>query len=185
MMKHLLMISVLIVSLGGFALAQATDTTASPASPSQGKSRNVFYGGTIGLSFGSYFRISVQPMVGYSFSRQFSGGLKFIYEYINDTRYTPKTTWNNYGGSVFGRYRFIPQAYLHAEFAYISYGYAVSNYQSERTWVPFLLLGGGYIQPVGGNASLFVEVLFDVLQDSNSPYDDWTPFISVGVAVGI
>jgi hypothetical protein len=28
------------------------------------------------------------------------------------------------------------------------------------------------------------EVLFDVLQDSNSPYEDWAPFVSIGVGVG-
>jgi len=51
--------------------------------------------------------------------------------------------------------------------------------------VPFLMLGGGYIQPISPTTSLFVEVLFDVLQDSNSPYDAWTPFVSVGISVGL
>jgi hypothetical protein len=34
------------------------------------------------------------------------------------------------------------------------------------------------------NTWAYVEVLFDVLQDNNSPYDDWEPFVSVGVGVG-
>jgi hypothetical protein len=184
-MKRFLILGSLVLFLAGVCSAQTPDSAASAAPAPQGKSRNVFYGGTLGLSFGKYFRVSVQPMVGYKFSPQFSGGVKFIYEYINDTRYEPKTTWSNWGGSVFGRYRFIPQAYVHAEFAYVSYGVTISNYQSERTWVPFLFLGGGYVQPISASTSFFVEVLFDVLQDSNSPYDSWAPFISVGVAVGI
>jgi hypothetical protein len=40
------------------------------------------------------------------------------------------------------------------------------------------------VQPISPNAAVFVEVLFDVLQDSNSPYDRWNPFISIGVAAG-
>lgn len=182
-MKRILIIGSLF--LAGFCSAQTPDSAASAAPAPQSKSRNVFYGGTVGLSFGKYFRVSVQPMVGYTFNPRFSGGVKFIYEYINDTRYEPKTTWSNYGGSVFGRFRFIPQAYFHAEFAYVSYGVSVLDFQSERVWVPFLFLGGGYVQPISSNASFFVEVLFDVLQDSNSPYDNWAPFVSVGVAVGI
>ena len=55
---------------------------------------------------------------------------------------------------------------------------------SEREWVPFLLLGGGLSKMVGARSWAYVEVLVDVLQDDNSPYDDWDPFVSVGVGVG-
>jgi hypothetical protein len=167
------------------AAGQQPDSTVAPPPPAKPEGRNVFFGGTVGLSFGSYFRVSVQPMVGYNFSRMFSGGVKIGYEYINDARSTPTLTWNNYGASVFGRLRFIPQAYLHAEFAYVNYGAKTGNLESERIWVPFLYLGAGYYQPISPKTALFVEVLFDVLQDANSPYNDWQPMISVGVVAGI
>jgi hypothetical protein len=80
---------------------------------------------------------------------------------------------------VFTRYRFIRQIYGHVEFAEYNYDYA-----SGREWVPFLLVGGGLAQPVGGNAWVFVEVLFDVLQSSKSPYEEWEPWVTVGVGVG-
>ena len=81
-------------------------------------------------------------------------------------------------------YRLHPRAYAHGEFAYMSYKYKSSDIETNREWVPFLLLGGGLIQPVSPRASLFGEVLFDVLRDSNSPYEEWNPFISIGVAAG-
>jgi hypothetical protein len=59
-----------------------------------------------------------------------------------------------------------------------------SSGDSERNWVPFLLLGGGFVQRVGPNAAVYVEVLFDVIQDENSPYEDWDPIISIGGGVG-
>jgi hypothetical protein len=114
-----------------------------------------------------------------------SVGLKIGYTYSEYTSYGQKITASNYGASVFGEYRIIPQAYAHAEFAYVSYEHPTFNSASTRDWVPFLLLGGGLVQPVSHTTSLFVEVLFDVLQDSNSPYDDWEPFISIGARVGI
>ncbi|NNK01545.1 MAG: hypothetical protein HKP58_14145, partial [Desulfatitalea sp.] len=51
-------------------------------------------------------------------------------------------------------------------------------------WVPFLWLGGGFSQRLGQNTWAFVEVLFDVIQEEKSPYDDWEPVISVGVGMG-
>jgi hypothetical protein len=144
----------------------------------------VFYGGTVGVGFGSTFRLSVQPFVGMVFTPKISGGVKVGYEYIHQENLGVTTTWNNYGASVFGRRRFIPRAYLHTEFAYFSYGPKVGDRVEDRYWVPFLLVGGGYLQPISPSASAFAEVLFDVLQDSKSPYDEWTPWISAGVSVG-
>jgi hypothetical protein len=167
--------------------AKETPAVATPAMPATAPSseRNMFFGGTVGVSFGSYFRLSVQPMVGWNLTQKFSAGFKLGYEYINDKRYTPTVTWHNYGASTFGRFRFIPQAYLHAEFAYVNYGAKTEHYENERVWVPFLYVGGGYIKSLTPKTALFVEVLFDVLQDSNSPYEAWQPMISIGVMAGI
>src|SRR5512136_670523 len=162
-MKQFIAAFILLFLLALPAAGQQPDSTAKEAPAAPPAQRNVFFGGTIGLSFGSYFRISVQPLIGYNFSQKFSGGVKLGYEYISDTRSEPTLTWNNYGASVFGRFRFIPQAYLHAEFAYINYGAKTANLESERIWVPFLYLGAGYYQPVSPTTALFVEVLFDVL----------------------
>jgi len=164
--------------------AQQTDSTATPPPPPvpvepAGPSK-VFYGGTLGVSFGSYFRLSIQPMVGYNITPKIAAGVKGIYEYVKDTRYATEYTWHNFGASAFTRYYLVPQLYAHAEFAYMSYDSPI-----DRVGVPFLLLGGGYVQRLSANAGVYVEVLFDVLQDKNSPYEDWTPFISVGAAVGI
>ncbi len=37
---------------------------------------------------------------------------------------------------------------------------------------------------ISPNVWAYAEVLFDVLNDTNSPYDEWDPWISVGVGVG-
>lgn len=146
--------------------------------------RKVYYGMTLGMNFGDYMRISAQPMVGYSFTPQISGGVKAAYEYVRDSRTADTFTSSNYGGSIFARYRFIPQAYLHGEFAYMSYGVRTSSSTTDRFGVPFLLLGGGAVQRVSPAVSVYAEVLVDVLQDKNSPYRKWQPWVSVGATVG-
>ncbi|UCF64858.1 MAG: hypothetical protein JSW33_03220 [bacterium] len=188
-MKKHFMFYIFSLLLTGMLFAQSQDTTQTrpkqqPTPKKKAKKSNVYYGGTLGLSFGNYFRINVAPMVGMRLNPKTSVGFKVAYEYIKDKRYDPALTASNYGGSVFTRYRLVPKLYAHAEFAYMSYKYKLSDLETDRTWVPFLLLGGGFVQPLSPKASLIVEVLFDVLQDSNSPYENWDPFISIGVGVG-
>ena len=161
-------------------------TTPPPTAPPQATQpgpKKVYYGGTVGLSFGDYFRFSIVPFVGYKLTPKLHIGGKVGYEYIEDKRYDETLTSHNYGGSVFSRVFPRPSIYGHAEFAYMSYNYKVSEAESDRFWVPFLYLGGGLVKSMG-RTSVFVEVLFDVLQDDKSPYEDWAPFISVGVGVG-
>ena len=149
-----------------------------------------YYGGTVGFNFwGDYFYLSVNPLVGYQVSPKFSVGGKLQYAYINDQTYEGlELISHNYGASIFARFRPIYRIYLHAEFAYASYedhyrDRNTNEVKSERNWVPFLLLGGGLVQKMGPNAAVYVEVLFDVLQDPNSPYG-WDPIISIGGGVG-
>lgn len=173
--------SLMVVSL--FAQDSTKVSTKTPVSKQQ-KSDKVYYGGTIGLSFGSYTMVAIRPLVAYKFTPQLSGGLKLSYEYIEDKRYSTNYNTSNYGGSVFSRYRIVQPVYLHAEYAAMNYELYNALGDSQREWVPFLFLGGGYSQHLGGNSWLNAQILFDVLQNSNSPYSSGEPFYSIGVSVG-
>jgi len=181
---------IFILAAFSIASAQQSDTTKTKTSypPSKYESQKpskVYYGGGIGFSFwGDYFRISVEPMLGYKFTPQLSGGVKIAYEYINDSGSSLSSIWNNFGGSLLLRYRVIPQIYAHAEYAYMSYQHSIGSISGERYWVPFLLLGGGYSQQITRNTWAYAQVLFDVIKDENSPYSSSDPFVSFGVSVG-
>ena len=198
-MKHILLI--LVFAYCAVAVAQGTDSTkvenepvvvqeeTTPQSTQPvSKENKWYYGGTVGFNFWQdYFYLSVNPIVGYKISPKFSVGGKLLYSYYNYD--DPDFSSHNYGASIFARFRPIYQIYFHSEFAYESYEIPSYNFQnmeteSERNWVPFLLLGGGFVQQVGPNAAVYVEILVDVLQDDNSPYEDWDPIISVGGGVG-
>jgi len=191
-MKHFILFILLIFS--SFAFAQTTDSvkTNDQTKTSQDNSAKVnrwYYGGNIGFSFwNNYFYLSISPMVGYKITPQFSIGGKVGYAYSSDSSVDPTFNTSSYGGSIFSRYRVIPQFYLHGEFAYISYENAylkpLGGYTTERNWVPFLLLGGGFSQMISPNVWAYAEILFDVINDENSPYKAGDPFISFGVGVG-
>jgi len=172
-----------VIVLSAFALlafAAPAKAQEEAATREQSASR-VYYGGSITLGFGSAFRIGLFPLVGYRATPKLSFGAQVGIEYANYDG--PGQEAINYGGSLFARYRVIPQFYLHGEGVYASYELFVGD-GSQREWVPFVLLGGGFVQSVGGRSAAYVEVLFDVLQDQNSPYNDWEPFVRVGVMVG-
>jgi len=197
-MKYILFVLLLTGILFSSVYAEENTLTKSTTSSSQttqppSAESKWYYGGNIGFSFwNDYFYLGVYPLVGYKVTPKLSLGAKIGYAYISDDRYEPFPALNtsNYGASIFSRYRIVPQLYAHAEFAYWSYenisSFSTVNntYNTERYWVPYLLLGGGYSQNIGPNVWLFAEVLFDVINDENSPYESGEPFISFGAGVG-
>ncbi len=166
------------------AAADSLAPAAPPAPVKKAGPKKIYYGGSIGLIFGDYTSVSIEPMVGYNVTPRFSAGGRVSYEYVRDNRYTETHSSNNYGFSTFGRYRFIPELYGHAEFAATNYDLHYTDGTSERDWVPFLYLGGGYTQRIAKNVSAYAEILVDVWQDDHSPYQDWAPQYSFGIGVG-
>jgi hypothetical protein len=166
-------------------LVEEVDQPAKPVKVKPESQQKFFYGGNLGVSFGQYTMVGIYPLLGYNLTPKFSLGVKFIYEYISDKRYAETYTSSNYGGSLFARFRIIPPLYLHAEYSQMSYDLYNGQGESSRTSVPFVFVGAGYRQSLGGAVWLNAQVLFDVLQDSNSPYSSWEPFFSLGFGVGL
>jgi hypothetical protein len=143
-----------------------------------------YYGGFVNVTFGSYTVVGVEPSFAYKFTPRLSLGTKLSYEYIHEKQGSYVYEESNYGFSLFSRMRILPRIYTHAEFSSMNFKFYDELGNSERKWVPFLFLGGGMSQPVSENVWLNAEILFDVLQNENSPYKDWEPFYSVGFGVG-
>ena len=144
----------------------------------------MYFGGYVNASIGSYTAIGVEPLVGYKLTQKLSVGGKLSYEYISDKRYDEDYSASNYGFSLFSRIRVTQRLYAHAEYSAMNYKLFNETGGSDRDWVPFLFLGGGLRQPISKNTWVTAEVLFDVLQNENSPYKSWEPFFSVGFGVG-
>ncbi|OQX78482.1 MAG: hypothetical protein B6D61_05375 [Bacteroidetes bacterium 4484_249] len=196
-MKKLLITLTILLFTASISLSQVESDTTEVAQPQTEKVKNekpkkekkstgnkIFFGGSVGLSFGNYTRIALYPQLGYRFTPKLSGGVEVGYEYIKDNRYTSNYETYNYGASIFGRYRLIPQLYFHVEPAFYNYEFNYWSENSYREWVSFLFLGAGFSQQLAAGTYLYAQVKFDVLQNSNSPYSDWAPFWNVGVSVG-
>lgn len=123
-------------------------------------------------------------MVVYKLTPKLSLGGKISYEYIKDKRYSSIYETSNYGASIFSRFRVTQRIYAHFEYSSMNYKLFDSNGEGTRKWVQFLFVGGGFSQPVSRNTWFTVEVLFDVLQNENSPYKKAEPFFRMGFGIG-
>jgi len=179
----------LCAALAVASFAQDSTDYAQPRTPREPKrpfKDRLYFGGGLGLSFGTVTSIQIEPLVGVNLDpkNKLSTGLGLNYWYYRDNRFTPAIELNGYGYRTFLRYRFIPQAFAHAEFLHMNVEHIGFEGEKVRIWVPHLLVGGGYVQPIGDHSSLYIQLLWEVLQDPNSVYHDQGPIISGGVGIG-
>ena len=164
--------------------------------------RLIFGGwGVFGIGSG-ITNIGITPILGYRITDEFSAGIGFGYQYLRVKEYFPVITGVNgeeelrplnahfYSPSVWARYLIWSNIFAHAEYEHnIS---SFKEYTNDFTQfppteitrqstasVPSMLVGGGIRQPVGGRSSFVFMVLYDVLQDPQSPY-----YNTVAVRVG-
>lgn len=147
----------------------------------------LFYGGNIGLGFGSnQTYINVSPQVGYRFNRFFASGagINFIYASYNyEDWFGYKDQYGVVGLNIFGRA--YPIEYIFAQVQpELNYTWIKTKYTDGREdkvgpkFVPSLLVGGGASIPMGGGAML-VMLQYDLLQRPLNPYGE-NAFLTIG-----
>lgn len=165
----------------------------------------MIYGG--GLAFGiggGVTNIGISPIVGYRFTEDFSAGIGLGYNYLQiknfanyynangqEEWYTLKTSI--YTANVWARYLIWENIFLHVQPEMNSLETLSAEYVSGQQWgteikkrrlfVPSMLVGGGIRQPISDRASFVAVILYDVLQDKNSPYRN-TVDLRFGFAIG-
>lgn len=129
--------------------------------------QNFRVGGGFGLSFGNITYIDLSPTVGYFVipnKLQLGVSTKFIYYKDNFINY--KTAI--YGGGAFGMYNIWKGIFAQSQFEMINKdSYFDIN---KRVNVPHLLIGGGYMQNVGGFGNIYISALLNVLDSDESIY---------------
>ncbi len=173
--------------INSILFAQETVPTAYSPPPANKKFSidRIFIGGDIGLQFGTNTFIQIAPLIGYHITDEFSAGIttKYIYYSIKDTYYNKSYSTNIYGGGIFTRYNILDDVFLHAEYEGLSMEVPYTPYQNRRRIVSGLFVGGGYRQWFGQNSSLNLMLLYNVIEDKYSPYQN--PIIRIGFDIGL
>lgn len=144
----------------------------------------IYYGGSLGLQFGSITSVNIAPNIGYKLTPRLSAGIGITYIYAKDNRYANSYSINYYGGSIFSRLKITDNIFAHAEYEALTLK-AENQFTGDvvKTSVPNLYIGGGYRQAIGTNSSFNILILYNVNESRYSPYSN--PIIRLGFGVGI
>jgi hypothetical protein len=134
------------------------------------------FGGNLGGYFGARSYVQLNPMVGYKTTDWWVNGVGFNYIYASNG----SVRQNVYGPSIWTRAYIRHTFILHSELEYLKVN-AKSPFGEFHADVPVWLVGAG-IQTSGSGIGISAMVLYDVIQDKNSPYS--TPIIRIGGLIG-
>lgn len=150
------------------------------------KENRWFTGGMLGGGWSSNSAyVEISPIIGYKVTPQFHAGSRITYIYSSYTNPFDglKYQAHNYGGSLFSRYVFFDFLFAHAEYELLSIKHYYFSPAGERRFVNSLFLGGGLFQSMGGRGFATVSILYNVLEDEFSPYNN--PLIRIGFGIGL
>jgi hypothetical protein len=144
----------------------------------------ITFGGNLGLGFGTVTNILINPQVGYRVTDNLMFGVGATYLYFRSTHPMFGTFETNITGfSIHARRRVMENFFAHVEYENLWLDAQDFNTgEVGRARVPIFLVGGGYISPLGGNTSVLISVLWDVIDDRRSPYIN--PIFRGGIIMG-
>lgn len=176
-MKKLILFLLLILLQRSIAYAQFSGATNTPR---ETFGQRLYYGGNLGLQFGTQTVIDLNPIVGYRINPKLSAGIGVKYQYYRyrDRTYTYET--NTYGGSVFARYNVYDGLFAYTEYELLNLeAYDTGRRMDVYSW----FVGGGYSQPIGARASMNIMILYNLSETRYTPYTN--PIFRVGFGIGI
>ncbi|MCK4664291.1 MAG: hypothetical protein KAT68_15590 [Bacteroidales bacterium] len=159
------------------------NNTYTTAQPNNIKER-IFFGGNLGLQFGTITYIDISPFVGYKIADNLESAIGITYQYYNDRRYTGNVLSTSiYGGKVFIRYIFVENIFAHAEYEILSletkyFKVMPSANEKKRFLLNNILIGGGYRQKIGQKSFITFTILWNINENINSPYNN--PVMRIG-----
>lgn len=142
---------------------------------------SIVFGGNFGLQFGNQTLIDISPNVGYQFNEFLLVGTGVTYQYYH-------SSFDGYSESrnIFGWRLFLEPSYqtIFGHFEFEMLNMEVPQYSGgyQREWINSLLVGGGYRVMISENAYSSISLLWNVLDNANSPYQN--PIIRVGFGLG-
>lgn len=145
--------------------------------------QRIFWGGNIGLMFGSYTNISMNPTIGYRLTNRLSAGLGGTYNWTKSTYYD--YSGQSYGANVFASFTIIKNLgdaipindagglLVYGELSYMNIrDYYAIQLPNQPDWVYTPLAGIAYQSPIGIKSYFVFMVLYNFSESIYSPYSN-------------
>lgn len=127
----------------------------------------LYTGGDVSLAFGTFTFIHLSPILGYEVTEKFSVGIGSTYQYIS----SPSFSTSVFGARVFARQFIGNQFFIHSEFEYFNIeSFTSTSPTPDRIYVPVGLIGAGYAMRFGKRSYGQILLMYDLINDPNSPY---------------
>ena len=149
--------------------------------PSKQLKDKLYYGGNLSFNiYNGWILFEGAPFVGYKLKPKISIGAGIKYIYIGNPE--NKINQSYYGANLFSRYSFNNSFFAHVEYELLNvYEQRPLPFPNgERTLASMFQVGGAYSTNIGGNASLQFLLLYDLINDYNSPYKPYYVFGPAG-----
>lgn len=158
-----------------------------PSSASKFDKNKLFFGGNLGMQFGSYTLVDISPQIGYAFNQYISAGAGLRFTYVNAEYSSYEATRTYAGFNLFAHVYPIQNIILSFQPG-IDYLWGKDKYDngsefSDNRAVPSFVIGGGLRIPTGNTGAITMMLKYDVVQDEYSPFGD-SVFYSVGYVFG-
>lgn len=168
-MKALIVLLIMAFSLPVLAQDnndQTEEDQAQEYSPKPSIFDKMYFGGSVGMGFGTNTFVDLSPLVGYRVTERFNVAAGLIYEYRN---YKPwDISYSNYGGRLMGIYKIYEPLFGQIEYEYLNWEYYYTPEESERFNNNAVFVGGGISQPVGRNIFIVATALYNVTYQNNA-----------------
>ena len=156
----------------------------------------LFFGGSFGLSIGSYTDIEISPHIGYYITPRWAAGIGVVYEYYNYRDHfiigpdpatgrliTERFESHIWGGRIFTNYVIVNNVndwlplglhfriFAHVEYEALSYEKRFFDYfATGRELQNSILVGGGLRFPTGKRSSMNLTILWNLNSSINDVY---------------
>lgn len=139
-----------------------------------------YFGGNLGLQFGTVTLIDVSPLAGLMLSPKFSTGVGATYQYYDDLRFQG-SSGSSYGGRAFARYNVLPNIFAYSELESINWNaYDLADDQFRRRWTAAFFIGAGYFAPFGSRGGANFTFLYNLKHSNRNAYYSEPYLIRVG-----
>jgi hypothetical protein len=163
----------------GFQISTHAQRDIDPEAKFKFKDRS-YFGGSLGLQFGTVTLIDLSPLAGIMLSPKFSTGLGATYQYYEDNRFQGGSG-SSFGGRAFARYNLLPNIFAYSEVESINWNaYNFGKDQFERTWTEAFFVGAGYFAPFGSRGGANFTFLYNLRHSNREAYYSEPYLIRVG-----
>jgi hypothetical protein len=126
--------------------------------PQEDWKKSLVWGGNFQAWFGSNTYIFISPNVGYPVRKNVLLGLGIVYNYSNYYGYSQSI----YGGQSYVRYTIRNSYFIQATFDRLLQPNYISIEPNDNIWVNYLMVGGGFRQPISQKAAFTTSLMYYV-----------------------